>query len=107
MRPYRTDIRDLFDVLDCPLNFPGDSLSRPSGSEIRRAGRLSDAARTALCPARFEVANGSVLGGAPPAVFYGVTNRTEPKTARQWLRYIVVAAIALFLVWWMLRLFVI
>jgi len=33
-------------------------------------------------------------------------NRTEPKTAGQWIRYIVVAAIALFLVWWMLRLYV-
>jgi hypothetical protein len=30
-------------------------------------------------------------------------NRTEPKTARQWMRYIVVAAIALWLVIWMLR----
>jgi hypothetical protein len=33
-------------------------------------------------------------------------NRTEAKTARQWIRYIVVAAIALFLVWSMLRLYV-
>jgi hypothetical protein len=30
-------------------------------------------------------------------------NRTEPKTATQWIRYIVVAAIALWLVVWMLR----
>jgi hypothetical protein len=35
-----------------------------------------------------------------------VENRTEPKTAGQWVRYIVVAVIALFLVWWMLRLYV-
>jgi len=35
-----------------------------------------------------------------------VPNRTEPKTVGQWIRYIVVAAIALFLVWWMLRLYV-
>jgi hypothetical protein len=35
-----------------------------------------------------------------------VANRTEPKTARQWIRYIVVAVIALFLVWWMLRVYV-
>jgi len=33
-------------------------------------------------------------------------NRTEPKTVGQWIRYVVVAAIALFLVWWMLRLYV-
>jgi hypothetical protein len=32
--------------------------------------------------------------------------QTEPKTPRQWLRYIIVAAIALFLVWWMLSLYV-
>jgi len=30
-------------------------------------------------------------------------NRTEPKTFRQWVRYIVVAVIALWLVIWMLR----
>jgi hypothetical protein len=35
-----------------------------------------------------------------------VPNRTEPKTFAQWIRYIVVAAIAIFLVWWMLRLYV-
>jgi hypothetical protein len=32
-------------------------------------------------------------------------NRTEPKTIGQWIRYIVVGAIALFLVWWMLRVY--
>jgi hypothetical protein len=36
-----------------------------------------------------------------------VANRTEPKTPMEWIRYIVVAVIALFLVWWMLRLYVI
>jgi hypothetical protein len=35
-----------------------------------------------------------------------VPNRTDPKTPGQWLRYIVVAFIALFLVRWMLRLYV-
>jgi hypothetical protein len=30
-------------------------------------------------------------------------NRTEPRTAGQWIRYLVVAAIALWLVVWMLR----
>jgi hypothetical protein len=30
-------------------------------------------------------------------------NRTEPKTAREWFRYIVVAVIAIWLVIWMLR----
>ncbi len=30
-------------------------------------------------------------------------NRTEPKTLDQWIRYLVVAAIALWLVIWMLR----
>ena len=35
-----------------------------------------------------------------------VANRTEPKTLGQWIRYLVVAVIALFLVWWMLRLYV-
>jgi hypothetical protein len=33
-------------------------------------------------------------------------NRTEPRTIGQWIRYIVVSVIALFLVWWMLRLYV-
>jgi hypothetical protein len=35
-----------------------------------------------------------------------VAKRTEPKTAGQLIRYVVVAVIALFLVWWMLRLYV-
>ena len=35
-----------------------------------------------------------------------VENRTEPKTVRQWIRYVAVAVVALFLVWWMLRLYV-
>jgi hypothetical protein len=33
-----------------------------------------------------------------------MANRTQPRTLREWLRYIVVAAIALWLVIWMLRL---
>ena len=32
-----------------------------------------------------------------------MANRTEPKTPGQWIRYIVVAAIALWLVVWLLR----
>jgi hypothetical protein len=35
-----------------------------------------------------------------------VNNQTEPKTVRQWIRYVIVAVIALFLVWWMLRVYV-
>jgi hypothetical protein len=30
-------------------------------------------------------------------------NRTEPHTIRQWIRYVVVAVIAIWLVIWMLR----
>jgi hypothetical protein len=43
---------------------------------------------------------------APTCYREGVENRTEPRTIGQWLRYIFFAAIALFLVWWMLRLYV-
>ena len=43
---------------------------------------------------------------APNMLFDGVTNRTEPRTAGQWIKYLVVAAIALFLVWWMMRVYV-
>lgn len=32
-----------------------------------------------------------------------VANRTQPKTVGQWIRYVVVAAIAIWLVIWMLR----
>jgi hypothetical protein len=35
-----------------------------------------------------------------------VPNRTDPKTAGQLIRYVVVAVIALFLVWWLLRLYI-
>jgi hypothetical protein len=36
--------------------------------------------------------------------FIGMPNRTEPKTLREWIRYVVVAVIAIWLVIWMLRL---
>jgi hypothetical protein len=32
--------------------------------------------------------------------------QSEPKTAGQWIRQIVVAIIALFLIWWLLRVYV-
>jgi hypothetical protein len=32
-----------------------------------------------------------------------MANRTEPRTVREWIRYIVVAVVALWLVVWMLR----
>jgi len=35
-----------------------------------------------------------------------VENRTEPKTVGQWIRYIIMAVIALVLVWTMLRVYV-
>jgi hypothetical protein len=42
-----------------------------------------------------------------PACYDGpVNNQTEPKTVGQWIRYVIVAVIALFLVWWMLRVYV-
>jgi hypothetical protein len=44
---------------------------------------------------------------APPTCYdQPVDNRTEPRTGRQWIRYLVIAVIALFLVWWMLRVYV-
>jgi hypothetical protein len=54
-----------------------------------------------------EIASGSVRKpGLALNYNPSVTNRTEPKTVGQWIRYIVVAVIALFLVWWMVRLYV-
>jgi hypothetical protein len=53
-----------------------------------------------------EVHNGRYSPLAPTCYHHAVENRTEPKTAGQWLRYVVVAVIALFLVWWMLRAYV-
>jgi hypothetical protein len=35
--------------------------------------------------------------------FDNMANRTEPRTVREWIRYIVVAVVALWLVVWMLR----
>jgi hypothetical protein len=35
-----------------------------------------------------------------------VFNFGKPKTAGQWIAHVVLALIALFLVWWMLRLFI-
>jgi hypothetical protein len=45
------------------------------------------------------------LGSFSEVLLWAVPNRTEPRTLGQWIRYVVVA-IALFLVWWMLRLYV-
>lgn len=42
----------------------------------------------------------------PTCYDYRVPNRTEPRTLGQWIRYLVVAIIALFLVWWLLRVYV-
>ena len=49
---------------------------------------------------------GIVVVAVAPCYDQPVDNRTEPRTARQWIRYLVVAVIALFLVWWMLRVYV-
>ena len=49
----------------------------------------------------------TVISNRPQACYYDpVGDRTDPRTAGQWVRYIVVAVIALFLVWWMLRVYV-
>jgi len=45
--------------------------------------------------------------GSKVLILNDVANRTEPRTAGQFVRYIVVALIAIFLVWWMLRAYVI
>ena len=45
--------------------------------------------------------------GRPREMISPMENRTEPKTVSGWIRYIVVAAIALFLVWWLLRLYIV
>ena len=47
-----------------------------------------------------------LAAGRAGAKISTVPNRTQPKTVAQWIRYLVVAMIALFLVWWMLRLYV-
>jgi hypothetical protein len=33
-------------------------------------------------------------------------DENEPKTPRQWIKHIIVALIALFLIWWMLKVYV-
>ena len=96
-------VRSAVESIESLADIPGDSVIHPFGFEMRRGGSLSD---RAFDPA-LSVRGRRNSRGAQPAVFPGVTNRTEPKTARQWLRYRVVAAIALLLVWWMLRLFII
>ena len=45
----------------------------------------------------------AALSGWLGSETFGMPNRTEPKTAAQWIRYIVVAVIALWLVVWTLR----
>ena len=52
------------------------------------------------------LAGGIVVVAVAPCYDQPVDNRTEPRTARQWIRYLVITVIALFLVWWMLRVYV-
>jgi hypothetical protein len=35
-----------------------------------------------------------------------MAKHSEPRTAGQWIRHVVVAIIALFLIWWLLRVYV-
>ena len=60
----------------------------------------------AACRARPSVPNFPVKSMWKGSRRLEMENRTEPRTVGQWIRYLVVAAIALFLVWWMLRLYV-
>jgi len=41
-----------------------------------------------------------------PMLRSAMPNRTEPKTVGQWIRYVLVAIVALFMVFWLLRLYV-
>jgi hypothetical protein len=47
--------------------------------------------------------------GSPPnkMLLFSVFNFGKPKTAGQWIAHAVLAIVALFLVWWMLRLYVV
>src|ERR1035437_4733329 len=75
-----------------PLRFAAPSawVQRGSRAGLRSASASARAA-TSLAPTCYD---------------QPVDNRTEPRTARQWIRYLVIAVIALFLVWWMLRVYV-
>ena len=72
----------------------------PTNTRLLRASRAAGG-----FPIRTLV-GGIVVVAVAPCYDQPVDNRTEPRTARQWIRYLVIAVIALFLVWWMLRVYV-
>ena len=96
---------------------PSRSLSCPEGQNF-----VSRARTTSLRSVLLPRLGGNTSSAIPPSPWAGsrvpptslppnccdqpVDNRTEPSTARQWIRYLVIAIIALFLVWWMLRVYV-
>jgi hypothetical protein len=56
---------------------------------------------------RFQQAPWHEYRGALASRYKGcMENRTEPRTASQWIRYIVVSVIAIGLVIWMLRVYI-
>lgn len=74
---------------------------------IRRRGERCAGANVGLsCKESERTEINRLLKMCPSCYHDPVENRTEPRTAGQWIRYIVVAIIALFLVWWMLRSYV-
>src|ERR1035437_3352848 len=92
------------------LSYPEEQKLRFQGEKpLRCASRLPSAwvqkgsragLRSASASAR------AAISLSPTCYDQPVDNRTEPRTPRQWIRYLVIAVIALFLVWWMLRVYV-
>src|ERR1019366_634395 len=92
-------------VLSCPegQNFVSRARSTPLRSVL--LPRLGGNTSSAIPPSPW--AGSRVPHFISPTCYdQPVDNRTEPRTARQWIRHLVVAIIALFLVWWMLRVYV-
>ena len=82
-----------------PPDYDGDMKDWPRIAKLQ-----SDLLAQALATRQTRVAQEPALTGS--CYHPHMPNRTEPKTPLQWIRYVVVAVIALFLVWWMLRVYV-
>ena len=86
---------------------PPSWLVRPdTAATLPTNTRLLSASRAAGGVPIRTLVGGIVVVAVAPCYDQPVDNRTEPRTARQWIRYLVIAIIALFLVWWMLRVYV-
>jgi hypothetical protein len=81
----------------------GASRNKSCGQRTKRRSRATSCRVALVCDRAGVGRQECVRHICPSDILTLMPNRTEPKTIGQWLRYIVVAIIAIWLVIWMLQ----